>query len=212
MIHVECLSLGPLGVNCYIVRREESSICVIIDAPEARPALDYLRAHNLTAAAILLTHGHFDHILGLAELKSALGAKVYVHALDAAALEDDAVNLAALGATRVPPCAPDVILQDGDLVQEAGMVFETIHTPGHTPGGVCYAEQEEKLLFTGDTLFRLSMGRADFLGSDDAALERSLLLLTALPGDWAVYPGHMRETTLAFERERNPFLRRLLNR
>lgn len=211
MIHVERLSLGPLGVNCYIARREGSSLCVIVDAPEARPVLDHLRAHNWTATAILLTHGHFDHILGVAELAGALGARVYVHALDAAALQDDAVNLAALGGARVPPQAPDVLLQDGDLVREAGMVFETIHTPGHTPGGVCYAQQEEKLLFTGDTLFRLSMGRSDFPGSDELALEQSLLRLAALPGDWAVYPGHMRETTLAFERERNPFLRQLRN-
>ena len=209
MIHVESMCLGPLGVNTYVVYQQSRKDCVVFDPAEAEPVMQYLQSQGLSCAAILLTHGHFDHILGLAELKEKTGAPVYVHSLDAEMLEDEVASLAGLCGASVPPCKPDVLLQDGDTVAAAGMAFAVLHTPGHSPGGVCYVEENGRLLFSGDTLFRLSVGRADFPGSKETDLYHSLLdKLVPLEGDYQVYPGHRRETTLQFEREHNPFIAR----
>lgn len=209
MIQVETMCLGPVGVNTYVALRESRQDCLVFDPAEAGPVVDYLNAKGLSCAGILLTHGHFDHILGLKELRDRTGAPVYVHPLDADMLEDDKLNLAGLCGVSVPPCKPDMLVADWDTVAAAGMSLRVLHTPGHSPGSVCYVEEAERLLFSGDTLFRLSVGRSDFLGSREADLYRSLMeKLVPLPGDYRVFPGHRRETTLQFEREHNPFIAR----
>lgn len=209
MIKIDALELGPIGVNCYIVREEKSNTCIVIDPAEAEPVRRFLEQNALTATHIFLTHGHFDHILGVAGLKRLTGAAVCIHELDAEALGDDEANLAEMFRYSVPHCAADRLLFGGDIVEAAGLKFEVLFTPGHSPGGVCYVERNERVIFSGDTLFCLSVGRTDFKGGDAERLYRSIKdELFALPGDYKVYPGHMRETTLDFERGNNPFMAR----
>ena len=209
MIKIDTFELGPIGVNCYIVREEKSSACIIIDPADAEPIRRFLEQNALTPTHILLTHGHFDHILGVAELKRPTGATLCIHELDSSSLYDDKANLADMFGVTVPPSRADRLLTGGEMIEAAGLHFEVLFTPGHSPGGVCYVERDERVIFSGDTLFHLSVGRTDFKGSNGEQLYRSIKDgLFALPGDYTVYPGHMRDTTLEFERKHNPFMTR----
>ncbi|MEL7607959.1 MAG: MBL fold metallo-hydrolase [Bacillota bacterium] len=209
MIKIDKLELGPIRVNCYVVREEKSDTCVVIDPADAEPIRRFLEKNALVATHILITHGHFDHILGVSELKRLTGASVCIHEKDARALHDDGENLGDICGYSVPPSEADRLLFGGEVIEAAGLRFEALFTPGHSPGGVCYVERDERAIFSGDTLFFLSVGRMDFPGSDGEELYRSIRDgLFALPTDYKVYPGHMRETTLEFERKHNPFMLR----
>ncbi len=200
---------GPLAVNTYIVWREGSFECAVIDPAGAEKVLRAVKKQGLTVGAILVTHGHFDHILGVKALKDATGAKVCISAVDAPALTDDRKCLASMIGVRCEPCAPDVLLKDGSELTVGGVSFKTILTPGHTPGGVCFAVEDGKALFSGDTLFFMSYGRTDLPGGDSAALADSIIYrLFTLKGDYRVFPGHDRETSLDFERTFNPCAQR----
>ncbi|MCH5278851.1 MAG: MBL fold metallo-hydrolase [Christensenellaceae bacterium] len=203
---------GPLSVNTYIVFTDEAAKkggdCVVIDPANSKKVLDEMAKYKLHCSHILLTHGHFDHIIGVAGLKEHENATVMIHSLDAAALSDSSVNLAMISGALVRPCEVDIPLKDNDRFTAAGMDFRVIHTPGHTRGCVCFVMEDEKVIFSGDTLFRLSVGRTDFPGSSTEQLYESILYrLFTLQGDYRVLPGHMRETTLDFERKHNPFMR-----
>lgn len=203
---------GPLSVNTYIVFTDEAAKnggdCVVIDPANSKKVLDEMAKYSLHCSHILLTHGHFDHIIGVAGLKEHENSIVMIHSLDAAALSDSSVNLATISGALVRPCEVDVLLNDNDRFTAAGMDFRVIHTPGHTRGCVCFVMDDEKVIFSGDTLFRLSVGRTDFPGSSTEQLYESILYrLFTLQGDYRVLPGHMRETSLDFERKHNPFMR-----
>jgi len=202
---VETIVCGPLDVNSYIVYREGASQCLVIDPADAVPIQRRLKANGLTCSHILLTHGHFDHIGGVAVLKQNHNAAVCIHALDADMLGDSIKNLADMMGFDVSPCQADTLLQDGEHLFVAGLSVSVIHTPGHTRGGVCY--RIEDTLFTGDTIFRMGAGRADFPGSDVTALYGSIMKLFEIQQDCTLYPGHMGMTSLAFEREKNTFVR-----
>lgn len=149
---------------------------------------------------MLLTHAHFDHMLYARPwLKD--GVKLYVHKLDAAALADPSLNLSGVIGAQLTLPEADVLLEDGDKVEEAGLCFEVLHTPGHTPGSVCY--QHEKTLFCGDTLFYQGYGRVDLAGGNSLQMALSLKRLLKLPGDVICYPGHGMKTKIAWEREAN---------
>lgn len=207
-MHIKTIPCGPLDVNSYVLYEEANGTCAVIDPADAEPVLLFLDSQRLTCSHILLTHGHFDHIGGVAALAQCTGAKICIHKSDAHMLLSDAASLAALGNYHIQPSNADILLNEGDNIQIAGREIQVLHTPGHTPGGVCYLIKQERALFTGDTIFRLGAGRADFPGSDEVALYRSIVYkLFELPGNYTLYPGHMRTTTLDFERERNPFVR-----
>ena len=198
-------TLGPLENNVYLVGDEKTKKAVVIDPADGiGQMIDVLKENELTLEAILLTHGHFDHVYGAAALKkwAGEGAKVYLHKKDAAALSDGAKNLSAqfLGQSLTFPPA-DVLLNDGDVLTFSGLTFQVIPCPGHSAGGVSYLL--ENLLFSGDTLFCESIGRYDFGSYPD--LIGSVRKLLALPEDTKVYPGHGGPTTIGHERRCNPY-------
>lgn len=190
---------GPLEVNTYVVGTDGGDECVLVD-PGAEFASVEGAVCGRNVTAVLLTHGHFDHML-YAKPWLDQGAKLYIHEQDAAALGDPSLNLSGvIGATLILPAA-DELVKEGSLFTEAGITFNVLHTPGHTPGGVCY--QCGNVLFCGDTLFYHSYGRIDLPGGDSGAMAASLTRLMLLPGDTIAYPGHGMKTKIAWERGTN---------
>lgn len=207
-LNIISVPTGPLAVNTYIVWREGSFDCVVVDPAGAERVASELGRRGLDLKAILVTHGHFDHLLGVKKLKDTTGAKVYISKVDAPALKDARACLASMVGLSIDPVKPDVLLKDGSAFTEAGIDFSVISTPGHTKGGVCYVVESERVIFSGDTLFCMSYGRTDLPGGDSSALFDSIVYrLFALHGDYRVLPGHEGETTLDFERANNPCVR-----
>lgn len=203
------IPLGPLWTNSYVVD-DGNGIAVCFDAGgDPADVLGWLKNERLTLEAVVLTHGHMDHILGVAPLARTTGAPVYVLEADAGLLSDPNRNLAAEFGYAVEPVTSPRVLRDGDGFEVGGLKLSVMHTPGHTPGSACYIVEQgkERLLVSGDTLFARSIGRTDLAGGDPEAMTASLARLAALEGDMPVLPGHGPETSLQRERELNPFLK-----
>lgn len=195
-MHVKTLEVGYLLTNCYIVADEATGDAAVLDpGGDVAAILDYLEENNLHCRAVLLTHGHFDHVMGVETFLEYEDVPLYMNRAD---VDRDIGNETFV----FSPPANTVYIDHGDTVEVGSLRFEVIGCPGHTPGGVTY--KIEDCLFTGDTLFRLNCGRYDFPASDGRALMRSLQRLRALPGNYDVYPGHGQSTTLEFERRMNP--------
>lgn len=202
--------VGPLQTNCYILRDEVSGNIALIDPGGQADVIEKELGQDIgRVKLILLTHFHIDHISAVNELKNKTGAEIAIHSLDAEGFVDAEKNgsMWIFGRAFTPEKA-DVLLSDGDTVKLGELELEVLHTPGHTPGGCCFICQD--VIFSGDTLFYGSIGRVDFPGGDQRAMKSSLLKLARLKGDFRVLPGHGEETTLAFEREHNPYMRRLV--
>ena len=201
------MPLGPLQANCFIVGCEKTRRAAAIDpGGDAQRILASLEKDNLQLAAILNTHGHFDHVGANMALKEATGARLMIHKLDAPMLAHAPQAAAAWGLRADASPSPDRLLEDGDSVDCGELQFKVIHTPGHSQGGCCFYLKEEDALFVGDTLFAGSIGRSDLPGKHYDTLIRSIQTrLFVLPDETAVYNGHMELTTIGQEKRYNPF-------
>ena len=206
MLRVDQLSLGPIGTNCYVVRAGTTAQQAVVvdpsgDATELRLALARLGA---TCMGILVTHGHFDHILGVADLAEGTGAPVHMPEGERALLETPQGRYTPPGIT-LRAYTPDVLLEGGETIEVAGIPFEVLSVPGHSPAHVAY--HADGCLFSGDVLFAGSVGRTDLPGADwDILLASIRTLVDTLAPETLVYPGHGPITTLGDELARNPFL------
>lgn len=202
---VDQLELGPIGTNTYVVRASaDAAEAVVVDpSGEATTILSALDAVGARCAAILVTHGHFDHIVSLADLSARSGASVYAPAGERALLEDPGA-FTPPGLT-ITPATADVWLDGGETIDAAGVSFAVTAVPGHSPAHVAYFADAH--LFSGDVLFAGSVGRTDLPGGDWSTLEQSIgALVAAYPPSTVVHPGHGPETTLGAELRTNPFL------
>ena len=176
---------------------------------EADRILNFAKKNELAIRYIINTHGHADHIAGVAALRQQYPKiKVYIHKLDAGLLTDSQANLSILAGATVATAPADVVLKDGDVIEEAGIKLKVLHTPGHTLGGICLYAEPDAVVFAGDTLFADSVGRTDFPGGDmDQLIESIQTKLFTLPDNTAVHPGHGMRTTIGREKRANPFVR-----
>lgn len=203
------LILGNMGNNCYIIADENTKNALMFDAPDNSDIiLSFLEENEYKLKKILLTHGHYDHILALYDLKKATNAEVCIHEKDLAYLEDCNLNLANQMFAEYKKVDADRVLKDNDLIKCDSLEIKVIHTPGHTEGGVCYLIEDEGILISGDTLFYHSIGRTDMIMGDyDAEISSIKNKLMSLDDSIKVYPGHGMETTIGNERKENPYIR-----
>jgi glyoxylase-like metal-dependent hydrolase (beta-lactamase superfamily II) len=204
---VVTLPLGMLQTNCYLVADETTGDAVVIDPADDAPAIARAaQARGWTIRRILATHAHFDHILGVAELREITGAPFSLHRADLGMLNlMQQSTLIFLGLQAPPPPTPDSFLEDGDTVEVGGGRLQAIFTPGHSPGGISFYDGE-RALFAGDCLFAGSIGRSDIGGDFDTLIRSIRDRLFPLGDDVVVYPGHGQATTIGQERRTNPFV------
>lgn len=205
---VETFPVGPLQCNCTILADESSGEAVVIDpGDEAERILRALQAAQLTPVALLHTHAHFDHITGSRRVKEATGAAIRLHPADKPLYDALPDQAALFGLAAEAPAEPDAPLADGETIRFGSHALTAIHTPGHTPGSTCFRLAGDRpLLFSGDTLFRRSVGRTDLWGGDTRKILASIReKLFNLAGDTPVVCGHGPDTTIDEERRLNPF-------
>ncbi len=205
-LKVYMMVLGEVQTNFYIAENEETKEAILVDPADGASRISVqIERLGLKPVAILLTHGHFDHILAVNELREKYGVPVYIHEDEKDVLENPVLSLCSMFGARCQVSA-DRFVKDGDILDLAGFQIKVLHTPGHTKGGACFYIEDEKAVFSGDTLFRYSIGRTDFPTGDLNTLLNSVReKLFVLPEDVDVYPGHEGTTTIGFEKKHNPF-------
>lgn len=206
-IKIGRMVVGAVQTNCYFLQNVDTNEVIVVD-PGAKGERIYeeMTNHGYTIKAVLLTHGHFDHVMGADAIRKAANVKVYLGEQDGKLIENADLNVSAMFGTPYTTKA-DILVKDGEELELAGIKMKVIHTPGHTAGGVCYYLEEEKILVCGDTLFAESVGRTDFPTSSSSALVNAIReKLFTLPEEVYVYPGHGPTTTIGHEKENNPFV------
>lgn len=203
---LQCIPTGMFGSNSYIIG--DSGEAVVIDAGvSANEIIEVLNRNDLVLKYVILTHGHLDHICSVDELRNLTQAKLAIHEDDADCMVNDVINGSAMFDVPKTYKPAEIFLKDGDTLKVGGQILEVIHTPGHTVGGICIKAGQD--IFTGDTLFNMGIGRTDFPGGSRKQIITSIKeKLLTLDGNITVHPGHGEPTTIAFERDNNPFLRR----
>ncbi|MCX8126822.1 MAG: MBL fold metallo-hydrolase [Dehalococcoidia bacterium] len=201
-MRIIALEVGPFFSNCYVVGQDHSNEGIVIDAgAEPGEIMVAIKKMRLMVRYIIATHGHMDHVGAVSELKKATGALFAIHESDAVYLSRRGFLFGGIGGA----VQPDILLHGGETISAGSLSFRVLHTPGHSPGGICLVG--EGVVFTGDTLFRGSIGRYDFPGASGRQLLDSIRTeLLSLPDDTVVYPGHGPMTTIGEERKNNPFL------
>lgn len=205
---IDCLPVGPLQTNCYVISDEETLDAVVIDpGGEAEKILSLIKRKNLNVNMIICTHAHFDHVGAVSRLKEETGARVALNR-DDIEIYEKAQDQAAFWEYRIEdPPEPDLFLADGDKISVGRLSFEVFLTPGHSPGGICL--YGEGILISGDTIFAGSVGRTDFYGGNIDELKKSFAGILSLPPETRILPGHGEPSTVGVEKETNFFLEEL---
>ena len=208
---VSIFNSNYMGQNIYLCYEEKSGEGVLIDAgcssADIENIFSFVSDNNIAIKGILLTHGHYDHIIAVDELKRRTSAVVCSHQIEKEMLESPDLSLSAFIGIKAK-VIPDQLLNQGDVFQFGDSSLKVLHTPGHTPGGVCYYDEQHGNLFAGDTLFNESVGRTDFPKGNHQELIKSISeKLFTLPDHTKVYPGHGVSTTIGHEKQCNPFVR-----
>lgn len=209
---IYCMPMGPIEANCYVLIDENTKKAAVVDPGDYTTELKGLLNSDEIEAVdyILLTHGHFDHILGVPRVKADFpDAKICIHNADTQLLLNDKLSLAYQSGVQQTYVNCDITLKDGSIIALGDTQIKVLHTPGHTKGGVCYICQEQRVILTGDTLFCRTVGRTDFPGGDSQELLDSIIKLRNLDGDYDILPGHHRATKLSVERDHNRYMRKL---
>ena len=206
---IEKFVLGSVGTNCYIVVNEGTKECFLVDlATYSQEMVNYIKKSGYQVKGILLTHGHFDHIMGIEEFIDEIPTTVYAHEEEEKYLKDPVLNFSTVLGNKEYSVNKVVFLKELQSFSLAGFEVCILHIPGHTPGGCAYYLPSEGVVFTGDTLFSGSVGRTDLPGGDSEVLLQSIKdKLLVLPEETGVYPGHVEATTIGREKKMNPFFR-----
>ncbi len=208
---VKTFTVNPFAMNCYIYWDEKTKEGVIIDPGayedrEKNEILDYIKSNGIDIKLILNTHGHVDHILGNDWAKKTFNVPLLMHKDDMPLIDNALKQAEMFGVSFPQPPNPDKFIELEDI-KFSDTTFKIIHTPGHSPGSVCFIDEKEKLIFGGDTVFRGSIGRTDlWMGDIDVLLDSIQNKIFKYSDDYVIYPGHMEETTIGEEKEYNPFL------
>ena len=203
---VESIVLGSIGTNCYIVTNEETKECFAVDMAECpQEYVNYIKNNGLEMKALFLTHGHFDHIMGIDDFLKAFPVPVYAGEDELPVIEDDRLNVSCMYGPKYAFHGAQPV-RDGQVIECAGIEVDVLHTPGHTVGGCCYYLPKEHRLFSGDTLFMVSVGRADLPTGNEKDLMQSVReKVLTLPSETKVFSGHGPSTSIEYEQANNPY-------
>lgn len=202
------LEVGNLGTNCYIVACEKTKKAAVIDpGGNAEEILATIHRESLIVEYIINTHGHMDHILANHQIKEATGAKILIHEQDAKMLKSAHYNLSVYVGHAITSVDADQLLKDGDIITFGSVELKVLHTPGHSPGGICLFAEHDDILFCGDTIFCESVGRTDLVGGSYSQIIRSVKeKIMVLKDEVKLLPGHGPDSSVGWERRMNPFI------
>lgn len=209
MIEVDKYEVGHLKTNCYIIKDKDTSRIAIIDPGyKSKKIESIVEQHKDEIEYILLTHGHFDHIFEANKYRKITNAKILIGSEEDEFTKNNKLNLSSVYFRRKQDLfSADILLKDGETIKLGNTEIKAMHTPGHTKGGLCYVI--DNLIFSGDTLMKETIGRTDFVTGSFEEMKKSLKKISLLKGEFIIYPGHGRETTLSYEKSTNIYLRDL---